>query len=102
MMKLKHVAFIFMGPEVDPKIHRAEIKTPQFNLTIIGVNVNNLNQTIDIAKELVANGVQIIELCSGYGSSWIGKLSEIFDHKIPIGNVLFGPEFRDSISELLK
>ena len=101
-MKLNHVAFGFFGPALDPKIHRSEIKTDQFVLTSVGVATNDWDQAIEVAKKLVANGVQLIELCGGFGPMGVAKISEGIGHKIPVGGVLYGGEAYQPILDLLK
>jgi len=101
-MKLRHAAFIFLGPELDPEMHRSDIKTPQFTLTSIGVAADNWAQIIKTAKALVVEGVQAIELCAGFGPAGIAKIAEALNHKIPVGGVFYGAESCKSFLDLLK
>lgn len=101
-MKLNRVAFIFCGFGLDPKIHRTEISTGQFALVSVGIDINHLEQSLVLAKELVAEGVQMIELCGGFGPIWMAKISEALGPTIPIGGVFYGPEMRKPILNLLQ
>jgi hypothetical protein len=56
---------------------------------------------IEVAKELVAEGVQMIELCGGFGPIWIAKVSEAIQGAVPIGGVFYGPEARKPILKIL-
>lgn len=56
---------------------------------------------IDIAKEILLNGVQMIELCGGFGPTWIAKVADAICHQIPVGGVFYGPEARKPLVNLL-
>jgi hypothetical protein len=101
-MKPIHVAFLFFGPELDPKEHRTEIKTNKFKLTSVGVSADNWEQAIATAKKLVVEGAQIIELCGRFGPAGIAKISEALNYKVPVGGVLYGTEAYQPILDLLK
>jgi len=101
-MKLRHVAFMFLGPELNPKIHRSDLETPQCTLTSVGVTAGNWPQAIETAKALVAEGVQAIELCAGFGPLGIAKIAEALNHKIPVGGVFYGIEASQPFLDLLK
>jgi len=51
---------------------------------------------------LVAEGVQIIELCGGFGSVWITKICEAINNAVPVGDVFYGPEFRKPLVDILE
>jgi hypothetical protein len=56
---------------------------------------------VDVAKQLVEEGVQLIELCGGFGPQWIAKVSESIQGKVPIGGVFYGPEARKPMLDIL-
>jgi len=49
---------------------------------------------------LVADGVQLIELCGGFGPIWTAKLIEAIDDAVPVGSVAYGPEAIDRIQAI--
>ncbi len=100
-MKFNNFAYIFLGPDLDPKENRAVIKTPKLTFTTVGIAFHNKEQVIDIAKEMIANGAQMIELCGGFGPIWIAKVSEAINGKVPVGSVAYGPEARKPLVDLL-
>jgi hypothetical protein len=100
-MKFNNFAYIFLGPNLDPKQHRSEIKTDKLTFTTIGIDVNHKELVIDIAKELIAGGAQMIELCGGFGPLWIAKIHEATNGQIPVGSVAYGPEARKPLLDLL-
>jgi len=100
-MKFNNYAYIFLGPDLDPAQHRAIIKTDKLTYTTVGISFNNKEQVIDIAKELIAKGAQMIELCGGFGPIWIARVIEATDSKVPVGGVAYGPEARKPLIDLL-
>jgi len=99
-MKFNHFAVIVVGAGFDPKIHRSTIKTDQLTYTTVCVNSNHKEQVIPVAKELVEEGAQIIELCGGFGPVWMGRVIEALKGKVPVGGVFYGPEARKQLVDL--
>lgn len=100
-MKFNHFVYIFLGPELNPDIHRTEIKTDQLTFSSIGIAFTEKEKVILVAKEAVAHGAQMIELCGGFGPQWIAKVTEAIAGKVPVGGVFYGPESRKPLVELL-
>lgn len=100
-MKFNNFAYIFLGPELDPKKHRSVITTEKLTFTTIGIDFHHKEQVIEVAKEVIANGAQMIELCGGFGPLWIAKVSEAIKNKVPVGSVAYGPEARKPLLDLL-
>lgn len=100
-MKFNNFAYIFLGPELDPKKDRAIIKTDKLTFTTIGIDFHHKDQVIEVAKEAIANGAQMIELCGGFGPLWIAKVSEAINGQVPVGSVAYGPEARKPLLDLL-
>lgn len=100
-MKFNHFAYIFLGPELNPKEHRSVIKTDKLTFMSIGIDFHHKEQVIDAAKEAVANGAQMIELCGGFGPLWVAKVTEALDGQVPVGSVAYGPEARKPLLDLL-
>ncbi len=50
---------------------------------------------------LVADGVQLIELCGGFGPEGTARVLQATDHAVPIGSVGYGPESIASLQALL-
>lgn len=85
-MKVK-AAFIFVAPETDYQTHRAVIETPALTLDIVGVK--NYAEGVQIAKELVDNGVKALELCAGFGNEGIAMISKAVEGRAAVGAVKF-------------
>ena len=56
---------------------------------------------IEVAKKLVSEGVQTIEICGGFGPYWVTKISEAIENKVPVGTVMYGPEFRKPLLDVM-
>lgn len=82
-----NAAFIFVAPEVDYKTHRTVVDTPVVNLTVAGVK--NYTEAVEVAKDLVEQGVKAIELCAGFGNEGIALVSKAVKGKASVGAVKF-------------
>lgn len=105
-MKLNHYAYIYLGPGLDPTKDNAEIKAKNYKLSVVGIDFEQKKKVIDTAKQLAAEGVQMIELCGGFGAIWMARVSEALNPDpenpiIPVGGVMYGPEARKPILSLL-
>jgi 2-keto-3-deoxy-6-phosphogluconate aldolase len=72
--------------------------TSAFSMKVVGVK--NPEQGIEVAKEMVKEGVQLIELCGGFSPVWAGKIIEAINYAVPVGVVAYGPESIDAMHEL--
>jgi hypothetical protein len=53
-----------------------------------------------VARTLVSEGVQLIELCGGFGPLWTAKVIEAIGPAVPVGAVGYGPESIDAMHAL--
>lgn len=83
-------AYIFVIPDADQRKHRAKIETLTLSMAIVGVK--DFDEAADVAKNLVKDGVQFIDLCSGYGPVGTAKVIEAVGDKIPVSAACFGIE----------
>ena len=92
-MALTNFGFIVTGDRF-----QQEQGTSKFRMKVVGVL--KPEEGIEVAKQMVKDGVQLIELCGGFGPIWAGKIIEAIDNKIPVGSVGYGPESIDSMHKL--
>jgi hypothetical protein len=97
-MALHKFGFIVTGAELDPARHRVVMESPAF--TMIAVGVARAEQGIEVARSLVAEDVQLIELCGGFGPLWTAKVIEAIGGRVPVGSVGYGPEAIDQLHAL--
>ena len=87
MNDILKAAFIFVAPEADPDTHRQWVKTPKVHLAVVGVK--DYAQAVATAKKLLADGINAIELCGGFGNKGVAMISQAVEGKIPVGVVRF-------------
>lgn len=71
--------------------------TQKFSMKVVGVI--EPGEGIRAAQDMVAEGIQLIELCGGFSPVWAGKIIEAIEYKVPVGVVAYGP---DSINAMYR
>jgi hypothetical protein len=99
-MALRKFGFIVTGGGLDSKTHRLEMRSDAF--TMIAVGVPTPEHAVAVARQLVSEGIQLIELCGGFGPIWTGKIIEAIGNQIPVGSVSYGPESINAMHALFK
>lgn len=100
-MKLNFWAFIYLSPGFNDENNSTVSISNQCKIKIIGLDTQENDKVVSICQELVQEGVQTIELCGGFGPVWVTKILEAINYQIPIGTVMYGPEFRKQLYELM-
>jgi hypothetical protein len=88
-----YYGFIFAG-EAFEKL----LDTKTFKMKVVGVADHN--DAPGAAKEMVDDGVHLIELCGDFGAVWAGKVIEAIDNKVPVGFVTYGAEAIEGLIKL--
>lgn len=101
-MKFKAFAFIFLTPGFSPENNTLFTEKNGYRFKAVGIDMNQKDQVIDIAKKLAKEGYQMIELCGGFGPEWIHNVSIALEDKIPVGGVFYGPQFRQPLVDMFK
>jgi hypothetical protein len=78
---------MFLAPQADAAKHRATVRTPQVDLTVVGVA--NYAEAERTAKSLVEQGVAAIELCGGFGVAGAARIARAVEGKAAVGVVRF-------------
>jgi hypothetical protein len=97
-MALKKFGFIVTGDGLAAPTHRMVMQSETF--TMIAVGVAQPEDGVAVATALVEEGVELLELCGGFGPVWTGKIIEAVGHLIPVGSVGYGPESIDQMYAL--
>ena len=92
-MALQYWAFFFTGAEGGPSVHTVITPAQRTDL----VHVATPADAVAEAVRLVAEGVQLIELCGAFGPVWAGKIIEATGGAVPVGAVAYGPEAVDQV-----
>ena len=94
-MALTHWGFIYTAPGADPSGELTVAETARCRTVLVGVE--KPEQGVDAARRLVAEGVQLIELCGGFGPVWAARIIKAIDGVVPVGSVGYGPETIDQL-----
>jgi hypothetical protein len=97
-MALSKFGFIVTGKGLDPKRNVSVMESPAFHMTAVGVE--RPEQGIEVAQTMVADGIQLIELCGGFGPVWTAKIIDAIQGAVPVGSVGYGPEAIDPMHRL--
>jgi len=87
MAKAK-VLFMFVSPDANPSVHRNTIIRPS-GREVITIGVKDYQQGVEVSKELIKEGVSVIELCAGFGNIGTAMIVKAVERKIPVGVVRF-------------
>jgi 2-keto-3-deoxy-6-phosphogluconate aldolase len=97
-MPLTHFAFIVKGPGYLPSQHTADINSDTFHTRVVGVA--SLEDAVSVAQNLIASGVQLIELCGGFTEDDAATIRSKTDHKIPVGVVTYSEQQSKELERL--
>ncbi len=97
-MALTRFGFIVTGSGLDPAVHRQVLCSPQFEMITIGVSQPEHGPQAALA--LLQEGVQLIELCGGFGPIGAAAVLAAVKGAVPVGSVGYGPESIDAMQRL--
>jgi len=58
--------------------------------SLVCVGVPSVAHASAVARQLVADGVEFIELCGGFGGAGLGSVIAAVENRVPVGAVFFG------------
>ena len=98
---VRFVYFYAMPGLIEPQYHT--VKTDVAIFHAVGVNFDDKCQVIDIAKKFWINReVDMIELCGGLANAgMVNAVKQATDDQVAVGQVMYGPEFRRPLVDLL-
>jgi hypothetical protein len=94
-MGLRHWGFIYTAAGANPERDWTVVDSGDCRTVLVGVAAPG--QGVDVARRLVEDGVQLIELCGGFGPVHTGRIIEAIDGAVPVGSVGYGPESVDQV-----
>lgn len=101
-MQFHSFAFIFLSPDFTPEENTVTTEKGNFRFKAVGINMNHKERCLEVAKQLVSEGYQMIEICGGFGPEWMHKISEALKGKVPVGGVFYGPQYRAQLADLFR
>jgi hypothetical protein len=99
-MALSRFGFIVTGAGLQPAVHRSVMRSPQFEMHTVGVS--SPAEGAVAARLLLDEGVQLIELCGGFGPLGTAQVLAEVKGAVPVGSVAYGPESIDAMHYLFK
>lgn len=99
MPKLTRYGYIILGEGYESDKHQAAINSTQFSSTIICVET--IGQAIIVAKQMVEDDIEVIELCGEFGQSGAFQIVNAIDCKVPVGYVSFPGYEHDKLTDFL-
>ena len=97
---VRNWAFIYCSPGFNAAEHTTVIDNGRCKVTMVGLDVHDRDACVAVAKDLVAKGCQMIELCGGFGPLYIAKVKAATEYSIPVGSTFYGPEDRLSMLKI--
>jgi hypothetical protein len=68
--------------------------------TLVSVGVRDVEEAASTARQLVDDGVELIELCGGFGGAGLGAVIASVQGKVPVGAVFYGVDASAGLQRL--
>ena len=98
-MTFVHYGFIVLAPDYKAQQQCACLDNGLFKTEIVGVS--SVEEAIEASRKLISAGVQLIELCGGFGEENANRLIAALDTDTPIGFVGFSSREMEKLNHLL-
>jgi hypothetical protein len=97
-MALRNWAFIYTADGHPPEGTFTVVDTGSCRTVLLGVP--DVDSGVRLAPRLVSEGVQMIELCGGFGPVGTARLLNAIQFRVPVGVVNYGTESVDGVHEI--
>jgi predicted polyphosphate/ATP-dependent NAD kinase len=67
---------------------------------LVGVGVRDVSDAAAAACQLVSEGVELIELCGGFGGEGLAAVVQAVQGKVPVGAVFYGVDASAGLQRL--
>ena len=67
---------------------------------LVSVGVRDIGEAVAAARQLVDDGVELIELCGGFGGAGLGAIVNAVHGKVPVGAVFYGVDASAGLQRL--
>ncbi|MFC6671033.1 DUF6506 family protein [Marinobacterium aestuariivivens] len=94
-MALARYGFIVKGPDLELIKHHGRIKTELFDMAVSGVQ--NVEEAMLVAQELLTKRVQLIELCGAFSAEEADRIREAVNDQVPVGRVQYSEAERERL-----
>ncbi|HDY7864739.1 TPA: hypothetical protein RQK43_004557 [Vibrio vulnificus] len=96
---IKQYGFIVKADSYDFNRDSTALNTSGFSTRVVGVSSDE--EAILIAKRMIESGIQVIELCGGFGLESAEHIISSLDSDVPIGYVTFSDEESVKLEQVL-
>lgn len=90
----RHEAIIYRDATEAPRHNSA---TDTHRTTI--VPAPTVDSALEVTRELLGQGVDLIQLCGATGPLWVGPVADLVGGRVPVGVTLYGYESLDAVVE---
>ncbi len=97
-MKLSNYGFIMIDPSYT-KEEKTSLSSDIFKTTVCCVQ--DIEMACKSAQQLVADGVQLIELCGAFKGDMPEQVIKAIDGKVPVGHMAYSEEERKKLTDFL-
>lgn len=80
-------AYLYEHPGADPTTDRSTLSRD--GVESVMVPVPSPEAAVDVARQLVAEGVGLIELCGGFSTAAAAQVADAVGDRVPVGHVTF-------------
>ena len=67
---------------------------------LVCIGARRVEDAPDIARQLLAEGVEMIELCGGFGAAGLAAVISAVNGRVPVGAVFYGVEASAGLQRL--
>ncbi|HFQ5196453.1 TPA: DUF6506 family protein [Vibrio vulnificus] len=96
---IERYGFIVKAENYDFQHDSTTLNTSGFVTEVVGVSSDE--DAILVAQKMIKNGIQVIELCGGFGLESATYISECLDTDVPIGYITFSDEESRKLEKVL-
>ena len=97
-MALVHWGFIYTAPGARPDRDTTVVETDACRTVLVGVA--EPADAIEVARRLVDEGAQLVELCGAFGPQWTARVIEAVSGRVPVGAVTYAADAADALHAL--
>jgi hypothetical protein len=87
-------AFIYTLDAPATKTRRDEVGS------LICVGVKAIEDAPAVARKLLSEGVELIELCGAFGGAGLGSVESAVAGRVPVGAIFYGVQASDGLQQL--
>jgi hypothetical protein len=68
--------------------------------SLVCAGIPSVSDAPAVARQLVADGMELIELCGGFGGAGLGLIASAVNNRVPVGAVFFGVDASAGLSRI--